>query len=221
MTLTKTGLGTQVLAGLNNSYTGATTINEGTLLVNGSLDAAAGKVTVNPNGTLGGTGTIARDVDVFGTLSPGASIESFDTGNLLIGETGTLDNELGRDGGIPVSDIVNVTGAVTLAAGANLKLTLFAGLDQPVFKDIFYLVANDSDDAVTGVFTKLDGVDAALGEGSTFTWNSQSWKITYTADAGLSFAGGNDIAIKVVPEPATMGLLAIGALAMLRRRRRA
>jgi len=219
--ITKTGTGTLTLSNNANTYTGATTIDKGKLLVNGSLAAAAGKVTVNANGTLGGTGTIARDVDVFGTLAPGASIESLDTGALSIAATGTLDNELGRNSGTPVSDIVNVTGAVTLAAGANLKLTLFAGLGQPVFGDIFYLVANDSADAVTGVFTKLDGTTTMLVEGSVFTWNSQSWQITYKANyqagGGSSFAGGNDIAIKV-PEPATMGLLAIGGLALLRRR---
>jgi autotransporter-associated beta strand protein len=218
--IVKTGAGTLKLTAAN-TYDGATIVNAGTLLVSGSLAATAGKVTVNANGTLGGTGTIASDVDVLGTLAPGASIESLDTGNLLIAATGKLDVELGRNSGNPVSDIVNVTGTVTLAAGANLKLTVYSGLDNPVRGDIFYLVANDSDDAATGVFTKLNGVDTELNEGSTFTWNSQSWKITYTADAGLSFAGGNDIALKVVPEPATVGLLAIGGLALLRRRRRA
>jgi fibronectin-binding autotransporter adhesin len=225
--LTKNDGGVLTLSAAN-AYSGATTVNGGTLLVNGSLAVAAGKVTVNANGTLGGTGTIARDVDVFGTLAPGASIESLDTGALSIAATGTLDNELGRDSGtgIPVSDIVNVTGAVTLVAGANLKLTLSTGLVQPELKDIFYLVANDSADAVTGVFTKLGGIATALGEGSFFTWNSQWCKITYKANyqagGGSSFAGegGNDIAIKVVPEPATLGLLAIGGLALLRRRRR-
>ena len=219
--ITKTGTGTLTLSNNANTYTGATTVNGGKLLVNGSLAAAAGTVTVGANGTLGGTGTIARDVDVFGTLAPGASIESLDTGALSIAATGTLDNELGRDGVNPVSDIVNVTGTVTLVAGANLKLTLFAGLDQPVLGDIFYLVANDSADAVTGVFTKLDGTTTMLVEGSVFTWNSQSWQITYKANyqagGGSSFAGGNDIAIKV-PEPATLGLLALGGLALLRRR---
>ena len=41
-----------------NTYTGPTTINAGTLKVNGSL-AAASLVTVNNGGTLGGTGTVA------------------------------------------------------------------------------------------------------------------------------------------------------------------
>ncbi len=52
--LTKSGTGTWTLSG-GNTYTGTTTINAGTLLVDGSLDLASA-VTVNSGGTLGGTG---------------------------------------------------------------------------------------------------------------------------------------------------------------------
>ena len=52
MTLTKTGVGTQVLSG-TNTYTGATTVSAGTLFVTGSLTS---NVTVSDNATLGGNG---------------------------------------------------------------------------------------------------------------------------------------------------------------------
>jgi autotransporter-associated beta strand protein len=58
--LTKTGDGTWVLGGAS-TYTGATIVSAGTLLVNGSLGNSA--VTVN-GGTFGGTGTIGSTLDL-------------------------------------------------------------------------------------------------------------------------------------------------------------
>jgi hypothetical protein len=134
-----------------------------------------------------------------------------------------LSIELGRSGVTPVSDRTNVTGTVTLASGANLDLTLYTGLTAPVANDIFFLISNDGFDPITGVFTKLNGVAQVLSEGSSFSWNSQSWTITYLANfEGTSFTGGNDLAIQVVPEPATWALLAFSltTVVVLRRRRR-
>jgi hypothetical protein len=123
-----------------------------------------------------------------------------------------------------VSDRTSVTGGVTITSGANLALTLFGGLSNPVDGDIFYLIENDGVDAVSGVFTQLNGLTTTLTEGSQFSWNSQDWQITYQADVGgSSFTGGNDVAIiAVVPEPGTLVLAAVGiaAAAMARRRAR-
>lgn len=72
ISLVKSGDGTIELQS-NNTYSGTTTVNSGTLLVNtpGVLDAAS-VVTVT-GGTLGGTGTINGPVSVsaLGTLAPG------------------------------------------------------------------------------------------------------------------------------------------------------
>jgi autotransporter-associated beta strand protein len=70
----KQGTGVQTLGGAS-TYTGTTTVNGGSLFVNGSLSAGGGQVTVNSGGTIGGTGTINRDVlaNTGGVIKPGAS----------------------------------------------------------------------------------------------------------------------------------------------------
>ena len=68
MGLTKLGGNMLTLTG-SDSYAGSTTINQGELLVNGSL---ASPVTVNASGILGGTGSLSGvTVSASGQLAPG------------------------------------------------------------------------------------------------------------------------------------------------------
>src|SRR5262245_44261268 len=69
--LVKVGTGTLMLSGIN-TYTGATTVNAGTLIVNGSIANSA--VTVNAGATLAGVGTVgATTINNGGTFAPGNS----------------------------------------------------------------------------------------------------------------------------------------------------
>jgi autotransporter-associated beta strand protein len=71
--LVKVGDGTLILSG-TNTYTGATTLNTGALIVNGSIAASSG-LDVNAGTLLGGTGTLSTTrINAGGTLSPGNSI---------------------------------------------------------------------------------------------------------------------------------------------------
>jgi autotransporter-associated beta strand protein len=70
--LVKVGIGTLTLSGIN-TYTGATTVNAGTLSVNGSIVASSG-VTVNTSGTLSGNGIVGNTIINGGALAPGNSI---------------------------------------------------------------------------------------------------------------------------------------------------
>jgi autotransporter-associated beta strand protein len=71
--LVKVGSGTLILSGAN-SYTGATTLNEGALIVNGSIAASSG-LNVNAGTLLGGTGTLPTTrINAGGVLAPGNSI---------------------------------------------------------------------------------------------------------------------------------------------------
>jgi fibronectin-binding autotransporter adhesin len=111
--LTKQGIGMLRLTE-DNTYSGATMINNGTLVVNGSL-AAGSVVTVNSSGTLGGSGgTVNGSTTITsgGTLAPGASgpgTLTFGSG-LTLQAGSTLAMELGS-----ASDQVRVSSG-TLAA---------------------------------------------------------------------------------------------------------
>lgn len=70
--LTVNGTGILTLTG-NNSYSGGTSVNSGTLTVGGSSPLGTGPVFVAAAGTLMGTGTILGPLTVAGTLKPGNS----------------------------------------------------------------------------------------------------------------------------------------------------
>ena len=107
--LTKQGTGNLILSGTND-YTGPTTINAGTLSVNGAITSA---VTAASGGRLGGSGSVgSTTIASGGTLAPGNSI-----GTLTV--NGDLTFAAGSSYAVEVSptasDRTNVTGRATLA----------------------------------------------------------------------------------------------------------
>jgi len=108
--LTKTGTGTLTLTGVN-TYTGATAVNAGLLVVNGSLTSA---VTVASGAVLGGTGRVGG-LTIAGTLAPGNSIGTMNvTGPVTLGANSIYQVEVAPNG---TSDRLAATGAVTIQGG--------------------------------------------------------------------------------------------------------
>lgn len=108
--------GTLVIAGTNN--TGDTTVNGGKLVVNGTI-APATTTTVNQYGTLGGSGTLGNLTNN-GLVAPGNSIGTLTvTGNYFANPGSVLQLEV--DGGNSF-DILKVTGTATLENGSTLSL---------------------------------------------------------------------------------------------------
>jgi autotransporter-associated beta strand protein len=112
--ITKTGAGTLSLAAAN-LYSGPTTVDAGTLLVNGSL-AGSSAVAVNSDATLGGIGTVFGSVTVAdgGILAPGTfAVGTITLGSLTLNAASQLHYELTTPGG-SLNDLTVVTGPLTL-----------------------------------------------------------------------------------------------------------
>jgi outer membrane autotransporter barrel domain/autotransporter-associated beta strand repeat len=110
--LTKQGTGTLTLSG-NETYTGATTVDAGSLVVDGSLGSSGAAVTVNSGGELVANGAVTGTVQVNtgGNMHGSGTI----TGPVSIMSGGTFS-----PGNSP--GILNVSGSVTAASGSTFSV---------------------------------------------------------------------------------------------------
>ncbi len=197
--LTKSGSSTLTLTNAN-TYTGATSVTGGTLLVNGSTSTSSA-VTVNNSGTLlGGTGTVGGVVTINGPAAITAATSgtvgtlTMSSGLTLAGTSGNLATYLVDIGsGANNSDRLTIGGALNLS-GAFDRLT-FNGTPDGVNS---YVLASYA--SVSGTF---DNVSVPAG-----------YALQYNASE-------LDLVLVPVPEPATVaaGLLALGTLGVSQRRR--
>lgn len=224
--LTKDGTGNLLLAGAN-TYRGDTVIEEGTLLLSGSISGTknidvqagatfdvtgvAGGYTLLSTQTLKGNGSVNGSVDIDGTISPGAS-----PGTLTL--TGSADFDTGSTFALEIDSDSSfdklVANGVTLDGTVNLTIALNY---TPAAFTSYLVLDNTSASPIggtTGFFTWI-GPEGVLTEGESFFVGPQEFSITYAGGTG-----GNDVVLVAVPEPSTVLSLLTGvALLGLRRRR--
>jgi autotransporter-associated beta strand protein len=190
----KSGASVLTLTGAN-TYTNTTAVSAGKLVVDGSLDSAL--ITVGSGATLGGTGTVqAVTIAAGGILAAGNSpgTMTFD-GALLLSTGSTNVMEIASES---VYDVLNGNGNnLTLNGETVFDFSLFSG------------VTNGTTFALNNLFANWNVVNT---NGATYS------AIGLGAQQDISIDGG---ILTVIPEPATIGMLGLGAIItmMIRRMR--
>jgi autotransporter-associated beta strand protein len=204
--LRKLGTGSLVLSG-SNTYTGATTVEQGSLLVNGQLSTSA--VTVRSGGLFGGSGTLGNvDVLAGGTFSPGNSPGLISLSQLALAGTTLMEID-GLTRGTQY-DAVDVSGLITY--GGSMVIDFGSSITS-AFADntTFNLFAFGSySGQFSGITTANDG---SWYGGLTFVNSGDNNK--WTAEIGsqtLEFTHSTG-ALAIVPEPGALALAGIGIAA--------
>lgn len=224
LAVAKLGAGTTILTGVS-TYTGATSVDAGSLLVNGSLGDTA--VTVASGATFGGTGLVSGPValEAGAILAPGSgSIGTFAAGDTTWAGGATYLWEISDASATSGTgwDLFSVAGVLALNATTadlfTISLTslategVLAGFDAA--QDYDFVIAT-----ATGGITGFDANAFALDLSGLGTGYTGSWSL------GLSEGGaGLVLSYSAVPEPATCAALFGGAAlagALVWRRRRA
>jgi autotransporter-associated beta strand protein len=173
--LRKIGPSTLTLTG-TNTHTGATTIEGGTLVLNGSQPTSA--VIVKTNAILAGFGTVGTITSQGGIVSPGVGPGRLNSKGVAFDSTSIFLAELsGQFAGVSY-DQLNVAGALHLSGCALDVVLNFAGS----VGNQYTIIANDGSDAVIGTF-------AGKPEGATFAFGGATFQITYHG------GDGNDVVL--------------------------
>ena len=171
--LTKQGTNTLTLSG-TNTYTGATAVPGGKLLVNGSITS---NTTVTHPAILGGTGKVAGNVSGTGTVSPGTSIESLEiTGDYT--PAGPTSIEIRHPYGANDFDQLIVGGTLNLGGGT---LTLSASGAAAAPGNQLKIFDHPGSDSVTPF--------SGLAEGDLVSSGNYSGRISYLG------GDGNDVVL--------------------------
>jgi len=211
-TVTKSGLGTVVLANAN-TYTGATTVSAGTLLVDGG-QTGAGVYNVSSAGTLGGVGSITTASNAGITFANGAALSP---GN----------NSASNFTAVLGSGIFDISAMATNSrllftldtVGGSDRLTLTTGtlsIGTLNSSEFAFALGGSFGSGTYTLFDTNSTITATALDTATFALNG-------SFNGNLQFANSSQdvqLLVTAVPEPSTLALLALGLAAMVVRRRR-
>lgn len=178
----KTGNGTLTLAS-SQSYTGATRVAEGTLVLLGNITSPT---SIEPGATLQGIGTITGLVTNAGTIAPGTpgDIGTLTIQGNYIGNGGILQTQVGGTPVAPVASVLRISGAGNTASGSTgITAIDRGGLGEPTTGDGI-LVVQAADGATTGAtaFALADRVAGGAYEyhlvRGASAGNQQNWYLT-------------------------------------------
>ncbi len=174
-TVAQNGTGTLVLSD-TNTYTGATSVNLGTLEVDGSI-AHSTSVTVNNGGTLSGIGVVDPNTTTImsgGTLAPGNAAHP--TGTLTI--TGNLAFQPGAIYGVQLTPTNASSVVVNGAAALNGAVQANFASGSYVSKTYTILTATGG---VTGTFSGISNVNLPSGASDSLSYGSDDAYLNVTA----------------------------------------
>lgn len=212
--ITKAGTGLLRFTPLSTlTHTGSTVVQEGTLIMSGSLTSASA-VTVLSGALLTGTGGIAGATTILagGTFSPGATsgavgLFTFGSGGLtLAGQTLLEFSGTGTARGIDF-DAVNLGGNIAYGGGLSLALTGTTYGDNTALKLFdFAGGASGSFSSVTasGLYGPLTFTNEGSGVWTSGATNVPGQTLTFTEATGV---------LSVVPEPSAVALGGLGVAA--------
>lgn len=210
--LTKNDSGRWLITATNNTYTGPTNINAGSLIVNGNI-AAGGSVFVANGATLGGSGTIAAATTIQSgaSHSPGNGVGTqtfsgnltYSSGSYFRWDITTASNSYDK---VKVGGMLSGTDSTFHISSSTAYNTSFWSVNRS-WTDVF-TTPGGAPISFSGVFSTIAGAD--------LTWDGSK----AVAPSGSYFSiAGNTLQWTAIPEPTNLLVAILFVLPLYRRKR--
>jgi autotransporter-associated beta strand protein len=202
--LTKLQGGTWTLTG-NNNYSGGTVVSAGRLRVENQSGSATGSgpITVATNASLSGPGFVAGAVTVDGTIAPGSSPGTINTGSETWSGGASylweINSAAGTPGIDPGWDLINITGGLTINATPanrfNINIASLDGSNAPGEANAFV-------NTFPYTFTILTTTAGITGfNADAFNVNASAFSNALGNGVFVIATEGNDLVLKLIQRP--------------------